>query len=235
MFLAKGVVSQMEVTGYPELELAIEIDEKMLTRYNLTFDEISNAIRFNNMDMSGGAIKAKDEEIFIRSRNRSLKPADLENIIIRSLEDGSQLRLKEVASVTKKFSETPFRSYFKEKPSISVVIKKLPEEDLQSISKYIQDYAKQYNAEHEDKKLTILFDFNTLLDQRIETLASNGFQGLILVLILLGLFLKCSTFNMGGLGYSCIIYRYVYYWKFCRHNNKYDFSFWDDSRCWYSC
>ena len=190
MFLAKGVVSQMEVTGYPELELAIELDEKMLTRYNLTFDEISNAIRFNNMDMSGGAIKAKDEEIFIRSRNRSLKPVDLENIIIRSLEDGSQLRLKEVASVTKKFSETPFRSYFKEKPSISVVIKKLPEEDLQSISEYIQDYAKQYNAEHEDKKLTILFDFNTLLDQRIETLASNGFQGLILVLILLGLFLN---------------------------------------------
>ena len=61
---------------------------------------------------------------------------------------------------------------------------------MQSISEYIQDYAKQYNAEHEDKKLTILFDFNTLLDQRIETLASNGFQGLILVLILLGLFLN---------------------------------------------
>lgn len=48
-----GIMSQITVGGYPDLELSVEISEENLLRYNLSFDEVSRAIAQNNLDISG--------------------------------------------------------------------------------------------------------------------------------------------------------------------------------------
>ena len=63
-----------------------------------------------------------------------------------------------------------------------------PNEDLQEISGFIGEYLEEFNAQNENFELFASFDFNTILQQRIGLLTSNGLVGLALVLVAWGCF-----------------------------------------------
>ena len=88
-FFNSGVMSQISISGYPTPEISVEIEERELLRYNLTFSEIVRAIQNNNQDVSGGEIKSDEEEFLIRLRSRSAKPDKIgPNKSINFLSDG---------------------------------------------------------------------------------------------------------------------------------------------------
>jgi multidrug efflux pump subunit AcrB len=188
--LTSGIISQVRISGYPPVEISVEVSEENLLRYNLTFDQIARAISANNRDISAGMIRSENEEILIRMRARTTDPAKLGEIIIRGNSDGSKLYLRDIADIKLKFSETPTASLMNGKPSVSVNIQKLPEEDLAAIIGYLQDYETKFNQTHHNVQLVITYNFLDILNSRLELLYKNGGLGLILVLIALGLFLS---------------------------------------------
>lgn len=188
--LNSGIVSQLTISGYPDVEISVEISEEDLLRYNLTFDEIARAISANNRDISAGIIRSDEEEILIRSRHRSTDPTEIGDIVIRGNEEGRKLHLRDVASVKLQFAETPLRSFMNGDRQISFQISKLPEEDLAEIANYLDDYVDEFNQEHKNAELVITYSFLKNLNSRLNLLYSNGGLGLLLVLIALGLFLS---------------------------------------------
>ena len=189
-FLNSGLISQVNLSGYPDLEISVEISEDDLLRYGISFDEISRAIAFNNRDISAGKIKSKDEEILIRSRTRSVKPEEIGSIIIKGTDDGNYIRVRDVANVKLQFSDVPSESYMNGKRAVSIGVFKLPEEDLAAITKFCTDYTENFNKEHSGAKLYVTYDFLDILGGRLNLLYRNGFIGLILIMIALGLFLS---------------------------------------------
>lgn len=189
-FYNSDIISQLNVNGLPPLEIAVEVSQENLQRYGLSISEISTAIRSNNLDISGGLIRNDNEEILIRSRYRSVDPDIIADIIIRSSDDGSSLRIRDVGTVKLQFAEVPSLSLQNGKPSMSFQINKLAEEDLDEISEYLHDYVAEFNRIHENVKMEFTYDFLTMLTSRLNLLYSNGGIGLILVLISLGLFLN---------------------------------------------
>jgi len=187
---ASGVMSQITLGGFPALEISVEISEENLRRYNLTFDEVSRAIAQNNQDMSGGQIRSDKEEIMIRSRYRTVKPEEIEQIIIRGNPDGSYLRISDVGTVNMQFADVASTSLMNKKPSVSIQVFKLPEEDLTAISDFCNDYADEWNKTHDDAQLYVTYDFLELLGARLNLLYKNGGIGLLLIFIVLGLFLS---------------------------------------------
>jgi len=185
-----GIMSQINISGFPDLEISVEISEENLRRYNLTFDEVSRAIAFNNQDISGGQIRSEKEEIMIRSRYRTVKPQEIEQIVIRGNPDGSYLRIGEVGTVEMKFADVASTSLMNKMPSVSIQVFKLPEEDLKAISKYCNNYAKRWNEIHTDATLSVTYDFLEMLKARLNLLYKNGGIGLLLIFIALGLFLS---------------------------------------------
>lgn len=187
---SSGIMSQITISGYPALEISVEISEENLLRYNLSFDEVSRAIAQNNLDMSGGQIRSDVEEIMIRSRYRTVNPDEIAQIIIRANPDGSFLRISDVGEVKKQFADVASQSLMNGKPSISFSINKLPEEDLAEISNFCNNLTKEFNASHSDAQLYVTYDFLEMLKGRLSLLYKNGGIGLILILITLGLFLS---------------------------------------------
>jgi len=185
-----GMMSQINIGGFPDLEISVEISEENLRRYNLTFDEISRAITFNNQDISGGQIRSDKEEIMIRSRYRTVEPEEIEQIIIRGNPDGSYLRIGDVGSVNMQFADVASTSLMNKKPSAFIQVFKLPEEDLSAISKYCNNYADSWNETHSDAKMYVTYDFLEMLKARLDLLYKNGGIGLLLIFITLGLFLS---------------------------------------------
>ena len=189
-FYASGIISQINIGGFPALELSVEISEENLQRYNLTLDEVSRAIAQNNLDMSGGQIRSDNEEIMIRSRYRTVKPEELEQIIIRGNPDGSYLRIGDVGTVKMQFADVASTSLLNGNPAVTFQIFKLITEDLNAISDYCNEYAETWNETHNDTEMSVTYDFFEMLKARLNLLYRNGGIGLLLIFITLGLFLS---------------------------------------------
>jgi len=189
-FLGSGIISKITINGYPALEISVEVKEENLLRYNLTFDLISNAIAANNTDVSAGQIKSDDEEILIRSRNRSVDPNVIGDIILRANDDGSFLRIRDIAKVKTKFADVSSYALINGKAGVFFSIEKLGNEDLQDISNFLNDYVEKFNKKNNSVHLDITYDFNSMLNSRLQLLYDNGGIGLLLVIISLAFFLS---------------------------------------------
>ena len=188
--LRTGEISDIDIKGYPAIEFSVEVKEAELLRYGLRFDDVVNAIRSNNRDLSAGSIKTKKEELLIRANAKSTRADQMENIVLRSQTDGSYIRLGDVANVSFRFSDVPQQSFLEDKRSVVMTVSRRYGEDLGAIDEAIEAYVEEFNKTHEHAELTVMFSFYSLLNQRINLLLENGLIGLLLVLITLGLFLN---------------------------------------------
>lgn len=189
-FLASGLMSQVSITGYPALEISVEANEEDLLRYGFTFNEIQSAIAQNNRDVSGGQIRSKDEELLIRLRSRSADPNKIGNIILRANPDGSVIRIRDIATVKKQFSDVPNKALEDGNPLISISVMKLITEDLNDIDKYVKEYVADFNEKNQGVELKLSRSYLDILKTRLDLLYTNGGQGLLLVVIILGLMLS---------------------------------------------
>ena len=183
-------ISQIEISGYPEEEIEIAVNEASLLAYNISFSDVSQAVRTSNILVTGGNIKTDAEEYLIRANNRSYYGNALSNIIIKSTNDGKTVRLKDVAIIRDRFSETPNASYFNEELAVNISITSTNNEDLISSADKVKAYIESYNQSHNNIQLHVVRDLSITLNQRTQLLTENAIMGMILVLIFLSLFLN---------------------------------------------
>ncbi|WP_281615582.1 efflux RND transporter permease subunit [Flammeovirga sp. SubArs3] len=189
-FLASGKISQIAISGYPNTEISVEVNEDLLRRYNISINDIKDAISNNNLDITGGTIKNSREEISVLARYRSAKAEDIEDIVVRSTTDGRVIKVRDLAEVKFQFEDIPNAVWNQGQRNISIALSKLNTEDLQEISKYVHEYIDEFNEKHDDAELYVSFDFLSVVNTRLDTLIENGLMGIVLVIITLSLFLS---------------------------------------------
>lgn len=202
--LNSDAITEIEKSGFPDKEIVISAREQDLLRYNISLNEIGQAIRTKNIDITTGVVRGDLEEMNIRSNNRSTDTADIQNIILRTTPTGELIRIKDVANTEISYSEQSETSEYNGRPSTSFEIKKTPEQDIAEITQELYDYKKKFEAENPDYTFDIYYEFNEMLSDRIDLLTRNGIMGLILVLLFLGLFLnlKLSAWVAFGIPFS---------------------------------
>lgn len=189
-FLSSGLMSQVSISGFPALEISVEAHEEDMLRYGFTFNDLQSAISNNNRDVSGGQIRSEDEELLIRLRSRSSDPNKIGNIILRADPDGSIIRIRDVAEVKMKFSDVPSRALEFGNPVINLRVNKLITEDLDEIDQYIKEYVKDFNEKNYGVELILQRSYLDVLKTRLALLYTNGGQGLLLVVLILGIMLS---------------------------------------------
>ena len=100
-------VTQAQVEGVRPYELSIEIPEQTLQEFGLTFSEISNIIRRQSLDLSAGSIKTNGGDVLIRTKGQAYVQKEYEDLVILSRQDGTRLRLGDIATIKDEFDETP--------------------------------------------------------------------------------------------------------------------------------
>ncbi|MBN1116106.1 MAG: efflux RND transporter permease subunit [Bacteroidales bacterium] len=189
-FLGSGLISQVYIYGVPRnLELAIELNETQMRRYNLTFSEIRSAVAANNIDVSGGTIRNPREQIKVISRNKTIDTEKLKNIVVKADINGNMIKIGDVATINLQVPEDPSNGYIEKKPSVTILVQKLVTEDLKQISKYLNNYIEEFNETHDDYALSVKMDFFDLISGQLSILLNNGILGIVLVVVLLSLLL----------------------------------------------
>lgn len=188
--LAYDGLSQLQLSGFTEPEIQIGITEDKLRAYGLTFFEVSNAVAASNIRTTGGIVRGERREFTIRVDERSYFAQGLNNIVIKSLPNGTIVRLGDVATVVDTFSEDTNKGTLDGVPAVFVQVSTTNEEDILAASKFIKGYINEFNAENNVVEAVLVDDATINLVERINLLRDNGLLGVLLVFILLGLFLR---------------------------------------------
>jgi len=77
----KGI-SKVRISGYPSEEIEISVRENDIKKFELSFQDINNAINSENIDITGGTIRSKDENFKIRSNNKKYTANEISEIVI---------------------------------------------------------------------------------------------------------------------------------------------------------
>jgi multidrug efflux pump subunit AcrB len=183
-------ISQVNLSGFPEQEIEIAVRQNDLLAYNLSFEEVANAVSKSNLLISGGNIKTDEEDYLIRAINKNYYGNELVNLVVWADASGNIIRLSDIADVTDTWSENPDRLYFNGKKSINITVSNTNSEDLLSTSERVNQYIEKFNQQHDTVHLDVSSDNSTTLNQRTELLIKNAAMGIILVLFFLALFLN---------------------------------------------
>lgn len=183
-------ISQISIAGYPDEEIEIAVNENTLLGYNLTFQEVADAVANSNILTTGGNIKTDVEEYLIRANNRSYYGDELSYIPVRTATDGTQILLKDVAQIRDRFSESPNATYFNEQLAVEITVTSTNSEDLISSADKVKEYIEEYNERKTNVQLNVVRDLSTTLNQRTALLTENAIIGMGLVLLFLSLFLN---------------------------------------------
>ncbi len=197
-------ITEIKKNGFPEKEITINVRENDLLRYGISIQEISAAVATKNLDLTAGLIRGGVQEMSIRSNSRGTTEEEIEEILLRTSKTGEKISIGDIADVKIGYSENSQQSQYNGNPSVSFQIEKTPLQDISKITDELRKYQEKFNAENPNHEFVILFEFNNMLNERIDLLTSNGLMGLILVLIFLGLFLniKLSAWVAFGIPFS---------------------------------
>ncbi len=189
-FLNSGIFSNVRINGYPDEEIQISLREADLRAFNLTFNEVADAISASNIELFGGTIKTDREDIQIKADMRQFFAGDMGSIVVRAGEDGRVVRLADIATLENIFADQPSSQFLNGKRAVSMVIENTNEEDILETVNFLRDYIEDFNRGREDLAITIISDQAEGLEERVQVLAANAWQGALLVLIVLTIFLN---------------------------------------------
>ena len=183
-------ISLANLIGVRDYEISIEVSEENLRRFNLSFDQVAAAVKTGSLDLPGGKIKTKGGEFLVRAKGKLYTGEEFERIPVVTREDGTTIKLGDVATVVDGFEDTDIKARFNGKPAALVVVKRTDSQDTIAISKTVKEYIKT-NKDSLSKGITLgyWFDMAEMVQDRIDLLLKNGAQGILLVFIVLALFL----------------------------------------------
>lgn len=183
-------ISQAAVLGATPQEIAIEADPMRLRDYGLSFADLTSAVQRSSLDLPAGQIQTDEGNLMIRSKGQAYTRTDFEEIVI-SNRDGSEVRLGNVASVSDGFEEGRKIVRFNGKPALLVEVLRMNNENALEIAESVKRYAATGPERFpEGISLHVWDDSSVELEGRLGTLVSSLLQGGLLVLIVLGLFLR---------------------------------------------
>jgi multidrug efflux pump subunit AcrB len=184
-------VSQVSVDNSLRFEISIEIPEWSLRKYDLTLEQVSAALRRNSTDISAGNLKTEGGDIFIRSIGQAYSASDFSKLPILTDKDGTLIRLGDIAVLRDEFEETPLRTRFNGIPAIEVEVFRVGDQSIIDVTDAVKNYIEEkQEALPEGVSMTYWRDRSKSIKARLATLTRSAWQGALLVILLLALFLR---------------------------------------------
>ncbi|MGK0291428.1 MAG: HAE1 family hydrophobic/amphiphilic exporter-1, partial [bacterium] len=188
-FLKHPSISQITLQGFSDHQIRIEIPARTLKKYNLSIADIANTIKKQSLNLPAGSIKTKNQDILVRFSDERKTPSQFESLLIVGTKSGSQIRLGDIAKIYDRFENKENKFFFNGERTVILNITKNPSEDVITIGNIIKKLvAKEQAKAPKGVKFTLTKDVFSVVVSRLQLLVTNGWQGMILVMLTLWLF-----------------------------------------------
>ena len=189
--MALSSVNSAEIVGSRNYEISIEVTEEKLQQYQLTFDEITQAVRRSSVDMPGGTIKTTGGDILVRTQGQAYTGVEYANLVLRTESDGTRLILSDVANIVDGFVEEQGFAIFDGEPTSSIMVQSTGDQNDLEIAAEVRKYVEEKNKNlPQGAHLNVWGDASYYLSARLDMMISNMLLGALLVFLVLALFLR---------------------------------------------
>ncbi len=188
--LQRPGITLVELGASRPREISIEIPQRQLREHGLTLNRIAKEIGEAAIELPGGGVKTTSGEVLLRTQERRDFGREYQEIPLLSHRDGTTLTVGDIAVIKDGFEDTDEEAFYNGQRAIQVNVYRVGQETPQSVSKDVHAYLEELERELPDGiGLAVWNDQSEIYRDRMKLLLKNAFLGLILVLILLGLFL----------------------------------------------
>ena len=178
------LVSQVDLLGFSGHEFLIEIPFYQMMRLGLSISNIQSVITAQSLDMPSGSLETREKDILIRFTEERRSIRELADLVITSGQDGSEVRLGEIARISDRYIDAENKIYFNGKRAGMLQINKTKAEDALRILDAVKTFLEKERLQApQNVSFIITQNSSKVVRDRLQMLVINGIQGLILVFL----------------------------------------------------
>jgi multidrug efflux pump len=183
-------VADVQIFGERRYAMRIWIDRERLAAFNLTVQDIENALRAQNVELPAGRIESTDREFPVLSRTGLVTPDEFGNIIVK-LAAGHQVRMNEVARIELGAADERRDSRYNGAPAIAIGVIKQATANPLDVSNALREVLPDINRGlPEGLSAEIGSDDSIFIDRSIEAVFHTILEAIALVVIVILFFLR---------------------------------------------
>lgn len=191
-------VGRAEIMGQKEYSMRVWLDPQRMLAYNISANEVVEALQKQNVSAAPGKVgetsgkTISQLQYVIKYTGKFFTPEQYENITIRANEEGTILKLKDIASIEFGAMNYGMVSKTDGRPSASIMMKQRPGSNASEVI----DNVKAKMAELKESSFppgmeyNLAYDVSRFLDASISAVLTTLIEAFILVGIVVFLFLQ---------------------------------------------
>ncbi|MBS1666828.1 MAG: efflux RND transporter permease subunit [Bacteroidetes bacterium] len=187
-------INRIDIVGAPEREFQINVDNFRMQSAGVTFDDISNAVQRENMDISGGLLDVGNMKRTLQLKGQLKTADDIAKIVVRNA-TGTPVYLKDIAVVKDTTKEKESYARLDGKNVVTLNIIKRSGENLIETSDAVQKAVEEARGVlfPKDLKAVITGDQKIQTEASFKDLVNSIVIGFVLVLIVLMFFMGVTN------------------------------------------
>ena len=185
---AKGV-GQITIVGGARREIHVQVDPDRLRAYNLTVNDVFNALRLQNLELPGGNLNAGSREFTIRT---SGKIVDIEqfNRIPVATREGYSVTVRDIGFAEDSYEEPRTSARLNGTAAVTLVVaKQSGENSVNTASEVKQRLSEIRAALPPDVKTQVIGDQSVFIEAAVSSIKHHLIEGSLFASVIIFLFL----------------------------------------------
>lgn len=178
-------VKKVDILGVDEKEVEIAVDIFKMSAAKVSFDDIQNAVRYENMTLSGGSLITQGTRNNVRIVGEIANPSELDNIIVKNA--GGLVYLKDIATISFKEKERTTFAREQGQEVVMLTVKKRAGQNMITAIEQVKERLENAQKTYLPKNLSLLLsnDQSSRVEHQVDELSNHIIFGIVLVMIVL--------------------------------------------------
>ncbi|RYY64513.1 MAG: efflux RND transporter permease subunit, partial [Chitinophagaceae bacterium] len=188
-------ITRADIVGAPEREIQVNVDPYKMQAARITFNDIDNAIKYENNNISGGQIEVGTMRRTLRVKGQFDAALDLRDVVVKNTA-GAPIYLRDIAEIRDTVKEKESYARLDGKPVITINIVKRSGENLIDAADKVKGVIAEMQKTGElppDLRAVFTGDMSKQTKTSFNELVNTIIIGFILVLVVLMFFMGVTN------------------------------------------
>lgn len=184
-------VGEISIIGGNEREIRVNLNPRKLEACHLSSLQVLQAIQTSNLDFPTGKIKNNESQLVIRLSAKFKSIQDIAQVIVAEGENGSKIKLKDVAEVLDTEKETTMLARVNGKNSVGLSIKRQSGANTVEVCHLVRDELSRIENSNKayNLKFEVPFDSSVFTEKAASSVMHDLLYAVILVALVMLVFL----------------------------------------------
>ncbi len=184
-------VASVNINGGLEREIKVEIDPFKLAANHISINDVSNSLRFANLDMPGGILEENEKEFSVVTNAKYGSIEEIKNTVVSYSQFGKPTYLKHIAKVYDGFKEETKIVRNNGKSAIVLIAFKRSDANTVNACENINNYLPKLKSQlGYDIEFNTIFDQSEFINNSISNLSTTAILAFIMSFFVLFFFLR---------------------------------------------